>query len=680
MGAVYLAEDSKLGRRVALKFLSAELERDETARRRLLREARSAAAIDHPYSCKIYEVDEVDGRSFIAMEYVEGRTLADILGDGPLGPDRARSVGLEIAEALEKAHEKGIVHRDLKPANVMLTGEGHVKVMDFGLAKPSPEPRPADEDEATLTALTRLGATPGTPAYMSPEQARGREADRRSDIFAFGILLHEMVSGRHPFLRRGTAETLAAILAEAPPPLPRSEAPEALRRVVDTALRKEPDDRYGSFAELRRDLEGKPDEGPGERSGVSRRLVVGVAIAVLVIVGLLLVSFLGGPTDERSDDVNPATGLPDVESLLVADHEAQALALMENFSSPTDLGLSIEAWQRVVDLQPDNASALAGVATARALVAWNSSPDPDVLELAESEARRAIEIDPGEAQAYVALSIVYQLEGLFDAAESMSDESMRLAPEDPWVLQIRARFLMDRYGEFRQGEELARRAVEIDPDHFPAWFQLGWAQYELERLTVAAESFRHSTQLRPDFGAGHLGLGMVLNAEGSFDEARRSFDRALEIDPDSVQALFLQGLSYHYLGDPSAAQRNFRSLIERNPQHLLTAHAMLCEAVELGALDREAEKLDALEVAEATLKAFPRVWWSLKGLAGVAALRGEQQEALAWLEQARRVGLYSVHQLLLDPSLDSLKGVPEFDRIVAETRAAWVERDLEAER
>ncbi len=171
-----------------------------------------------------------------------------------------------------------------------------------------------------------------------------------------------------------------------------------------------------------------------------------------------------------------------------------------------------------------------------------------------------------------------------------------------------------------------------------------------------------------------------LSAELERDEtARRRLLREAR-SAAAVQALFLQGLSYHYLGDPPAAQRNFRSLIERNPEHLLTAHAMLCEAVELGALGREAEKLDALELAEATLKAFPRVWWSLKGLAGVAALRGEQQEALARLEQARRVGLYSVHQLLLDPSLDSLKGVPEFDRIVAETRAAWVERDLEAER
>jgi len=157
MGAVYLAEDTELGRKVALKFLTGELERDELARRRLLREARSAAAIDHPYSCKIYEVGEVEGRSFIAMEYIEGQTLQEALREGPLAIDRALAIAGETAEALDKAHEKEIVHRDLKPSNVMLTKEGHVKVMDFGLAKPVASPSEASNEEATLTAITKLG-------------------------------------------------------------------------------------------------------------------------------------------------------------------------------------------------------------------------------------------------------------------------------------------------------------------------------------------------------------------------------------------------------------------------------------------------------------------------------------------------------------------------------------------
>ena len=198
MGEVYRATDTVLKREVALKFLPEELARDEVARRRFLREAQSAAALDHPFICHIHEIGEADGKDFIAMEYVEGRTLRDRLAPGPLAIAECLKIALEIAEALEKAHQNRIVHRDLKPSNIMLTPDGHAKVMDFGLAKRVAREE-ENSEEATLTGLTREGSTVGTVPYMSPEQLKGEEVDTRSDIFSFGIILYEMLAGVHPF-------------------------------------------------------------------------------------------------------------------------------------------------------------------------------------------------------------------------------------------------------------------------------------------------------------------------------------------------------------------------------------------------------------------------------------------------------------------------------------------------
>jgi len=196
MGEVYLAQDTTLDRKVALKFLPEELEQDPTTRKRFLREAKSAAALDHPYVCQIHEVGEVEGKSFISMEYVQGTTLKEKLTEGPLPINEALEKAAEIAEALEEAHKQGIVHRDLKPANIMLTLQGHVKVMDFGLAK-QVTPVEGQEQEIT-TALTQQGSTLGTVPYMSPEQVRGQEVDTRSDIFSFGVVLYEMLTGVNP--------------------------------------------------------------------------------------------------------------------------------------------------------------------------------------------------------------------------------------------------------------------------------------------------------------------------------------------------------------------------------------------------------------------------------------------------------------------------------------------------
>jgi serine/threonine protein kinase len=231
MGEVYLAEDTSLERKVALKFLPLGLQADPVAHKRFVREAKSAAAIDHPYICHIHEVSQSDdGQDFIVMEYVEGQTLKDRLEDGQLPIKEALQIGSEVAEALEEAHSNGVIHRDLKPSNIMVTPSGHARVLDFGLAK-----RITRDKEDLTSVLTREGTTLGTLAYMSPEQLKGRKVDTRSDVFSLGVVLYEMLTGIHPFSTGTQAETINAILSEHPSTLRRyvQDPPDRLQVIVE---------------------------------------------------------------------------------------------------------------------------------------------------------------------------------------------------------------------------------------------------------------------------------------------------------------------------------------------------------------------------------------------------------------------------------------------------------------
>jgi serine/threonine protein kinase len=257
MGEVYLAEDSALRRKVALKFVLEERGDSEYWRRRLQREARAAAALDHPFICKVYETGELDGRPYIAMEYVEGQTLRQRLAHGELATKEVLEIAREIAEALEEAHERLIIHRDLKPANIVITPNGHVKVMDFGLAKQLFTKEAAGFDEAsTSSTLTPTGRIVGTLAYMAPEQVRGTEPDHRSDIFSLGVVLYEMIAGCTPFIASTANDLIVQILSVEPRPLTQRspEVPDELQRIVSKALRKDKEERYQSCRDLLVDI------------------------------------------------------------------------------------------------------------------------------------------------------------------------------------------------------------------------------------------------------------------------------------------------------------------------------------------------------------------------------------------------------------------------------------------
>ena len=287
MGVVYKAEDTRLDRAVALKFLPDEVAKDPQAVSRFRREAKAASALNHPNICTIYDIEEVEGRAFIAMEFLEGSTLKYLIAGQPMELDRLLQIASEVSDALAAAHAKNIIHRDITPANIFVTNGRHVKILDFGLAKI--EPGKAEVDDAATLTLTDPGMVVGTLPYMSPEQLQGLCVDRRTDIFSLGAVVYEMATGIRPFSGTSSVEISSSILRDVPRPVTelRVDLPTGLQRILDRCLAKEVEERYGSGGELHEALERLRREiSSGAHSHKTTGTEASASIAVLPFVNL----------------------------------------------------------------------------------------------------------------------------------------------------------------------------------------------------------------------------------------------------------------------------------------------------------------------------------------------------------------------------------------------------------
>jgi serine/threonine-protein kinase len=544
MGEVYLAEDTSLRRKVALKFLPASFADDEVAHKRLLREAQSAAALDHPFICNIHEVVQTDdGQDFIVMEYVAGQTLRERLTQGSLPLADALRVGSEISEALEEAHRNGIVHRDLKPANIMLTRDGHAKVMDFGLAK---RVAAGDRTQDEITSvLTREGFTIGTLAYMSPEQLRGEPVDTRSDIFSFGILVYEMLTGAHPFRRGAQVATAAAILHE--PPLPPSEhaknMPQLLENLINEMLAKDPVHRSQHVEDVRRRLlkAGMEIERAGLSEGLRTRTV---------------------PTK-----VNPEKTLPSI-----------AVLPFKDMSPQRDQDYFCEG------IAEETINALAHVEKLRVVARTSAfsfkDQQTDIREIGQRLNVKTV-LEGSVRKAGDRLRITAQLIDVENGFHLWSDRFDRkiddvFAVQDEIALTITEKLKLELAADEKAA--LQKRYTD-DPEAYEAYLKGQSHFYKLtpEDLETALQYFEVALEKDPDYALAHVGVALVWIGRRQLGGAppveagpkvKAAVSRALELDNTLAEAHYALALDKTWgQWDWEAAEKAFQRALELNPNY-----------------------------------------------------------------------------------------------------------------
>ena len=509
MGIVYAAHDERLDRAVALKTMSA-LVRDETARTRFWREARAAARVNHPNICQVYEIGEAGGELFIAMELLSGEALAEHLRQGPMSASRAVSIGLEILAALAALHARGIVHRDLKPSNVFLTPYG-VKLLDFGLARPQ-----VADPMTTAMDLTRAGVVVGTPRYMAPEQVTGEPADARSDLFAVGAMLFEMLAGRPAFEGRTVVDVLHATLHHQPPALTGSPGVIAVDRVIRRALAKRPAERPASADEMTTELRGVP--------GVQGTDAVVMAQPLTRIVVL------------------PFRVLrPDADSDFLA------------FSLPDAIAMSLSGIDSVIVRSSATAARFAGDVPDLKALAADADVDRVVIgTLLRSGAQLRVSAQLVEAPSGTLLTshtVQSSLGDLFQVQDEISQrvaETLSLAltrglpsprPDVPhdaraYELYLRANEMARTYDGLARARDLYERCLELDPGFAPAWAHLGRCHRVIGKYvdgasdseTQAEDAFRRALELNPRLSVAHKYYAQL---EADIGQATRAIVRLL---------------------------------------------------------------------------------------------------------------------------------------------------------